>query len=124
MTLDDGSGVPQALGRSHFLALRKASGLEQGLDNVERGGDTSGESTGQTTCNAMGEGVVILLGVHHLRDRLVGNELGGREGHGHAKCGRVGDVEGLETFGAVEGLGALCQGLVDGAVNLHTLLHD
>lgn len=111
--LDDGSGVEQTLCRPHLLALCEATGLKERLHDVKGSGKTSCEGTGQTTCDAVGEWVVIILGVHDLRDRLVGNELSGREGHGHAKCGRVGDVEGLETFSAVEGLGALRQGLVN-----------
>lgn len=124
LTLDDASGVPQTLCRPHLLAVCESSGLKERLYNIKWGGNTSCDGTGQTACHAVGEWVVILLRIHHLRDRLIGNELCGREGHGHAECGRVGDVKGLDTFSAVEGLGALRQGLVDGAVDLHTLLHD
>ena len=55
---------------------------------------------------------------------LVGNELGSREGHCHAEGGRIGEVECLETLGSVKGFGALHQGLVDGAVDLHSLLDN
>jgi hypothetical protein len=113
LALDDGSGVEQTPCGPHLLALCQATGLKERLYDVKGSGNTSCEGTGQTTCDAVGERVVLILGVHDLRDGLVGNELSGREGHGHAKCGGVGDVEGLDTFSAVEGLGALRQGLVN-----------
>ena len=72
----------------------------------------------------MSEGVVFSLGVHDLGDGLVGDKLSGGERNGHAEGGRVGDVEGLETLGAVKGFGALGNALVDRAVNLHTLLDN
>lgn len=102
--------------------MGKTTGLKEGLDNVKRCSDTGGKCTSKTTGHTVGERVIFSLRVHNLREGLVRDKLGGCEGHGHAEGGRVGDVEGLEAFGAVEGFGALHQGLVDGAVDLHTLL--
>lgn len=87
--------------------------MEEGLHDVEGCGETGGEGTGETAGHAVGEGVVLLGGVHHLGDGLVGDELGGSERDGHAEGGGVGDVEGLETLGAVEGFGALHQALMN-----------
>lgn len=72
----------------------------------------------------MGERIVISLGVHDLGDGFICDELGGGKRHGHAEGGRVGEVEGLETLGAVDGFGALHETLVDGSVDLHSLFND
>lgn len=71
----------------------------------------------------MGERVIFLLGVHELGEGLVGDKLCGSEGNSHAEGGRVGEVEGLETLSAVEGFGTLQQTLVNGSVDLHSLLN-
>lgn len=122
LPLNDSRGVDQPLGRPDLLILRQTAGLKERFDDVERGGDTGRKRTGQTSGDAMGEGVVVLRGIHDLGNRLVCDELGGGEGDGHAERGRVGDVEGLETFGAVDGLGTLADGLMYRAMNLHALL--
>lgn len=122
--LDNGSSVPQAAYRANFLAFSQTASLEKSLHDIEGSSDTRCEGTGKTTCHAVSERVVILLGVHEFRDRLVGNELGSCEGHCHAEGGRIGEVECLETLSSVKGFGALHQGLVDGAVDLHSLLDN
>jgi len=122
--LDDGGGVPQTARRADLFTFSETASLEKSLDNVERSGDTGRESTSKTTSHAVGEGVVILLWVHELGDRLVGNELSGSEGDCHAKGGRIREVEGLETLSFVDGFRALHQRLVDGAVDLHSLLDN
>lgn len=71
----------------------------------------------------MGERVIFLLGVHELGEGLVGDKLCGSEGNSHAEGGRVGEVEGLETLSAVKGFGALQEALVNGSVDLHSLLN-
>lgn len=124
LTLDDGGGIKQTAHGANLFALGEAAGLEEGLHDVERGGDTGGEGTGETAGHAVGERVVFHGGVHHLREGLVRDELGGGEGHGHAESGRIGDVEGLETLGAVNGFGALHKTLVNRPVDLHPLLDD
>lgn len=122
--LDDGGRVPQAACRADFFTFGQTTSLEKGLHHVERSGDTGREGTSKTTCHAVGEGIVVSLGVHNLGDRLVGNELGRSEGHGHAESCRVGEVEGLKTLSSVKGFGTLHHGLVNGAVDLHSLLDD
>jgi len=123
-TLNYGGSVEQTARRANLLAFGEATGLQKSLHDVEGRGDTGGKGTGKTAGHAVGEGVVLLGGVHHLGDGFIGDKLGGSEGDGHAEGGWVGDVEGLETFSAIEGFGALHQGLVNRSVNLHTLLDD
>lgn len=70
----------------------------------------------------MRERIVLLVGVHHFRYRLVGDKLRRRERHRHAEGCRIGDVEGVGALGAVDCPSALHEGLVYGAVDLHALL--
>lgn len=69
-------------------------------------------------------GVVSADGIHDFGHGLVGHELKSSKGDCHAQCGRVRDVEGGEAFGAKYVSGAMGNALVDGAVQLHTLLDD
>ena len=55
---------------------------------------------------------------------LVHGELDGREGDGHHKRGRVGDVECGEAFGAVDGARAGEERAELRFVDLHALLDD
>lgn len=122
--LDDGGRVPQAARRADFFTFSQTTSLEKGLYHVERSGDTGREGTSKTTCHTMGEGIVVSLGVHDLGDRLIGNKLGRSEGHGHTEGCWVGEVEGLETLSSVKAFGTLHHGLVNGAMDLHSLLDD
>ena len=124
LALDDRRRVEETPSRSNFLTLGETTGLQEGLDHIERGRDTGSKGTGQTTRHAVSERIVLALGIHDLGDGLIGDELCGGKRHGHAESRRVRDIEGLETFGAVHGLGALHQTFVNGTVDLHSLLHD
>lgn len=122
LPLDNGGGIKETLGRADFLVLSETTGLKKCLHDIERSGDTRSKGTSKTTGHAVGERVIFLLGVHELGEGLVGDKLCGSEGDSHAEGGRVGEVEGLETLSAVEGFGALHQALVNGSVDLHSLL--
>lgn len=112
LPLNNRRSINQPLGRPYLLILCQATGLKERLHDVQRGGETSRKGTGQTTGDAVGEGVVFLRRVHDLGKRLICDELGGGEGDGHAKGGRVGDVESLEAFCVVDGPRTLGEGLV------------
>ena len=105
---------------------RGASGLEHGLDNVHRSGESSGETSSNSSGGAVSDWVVVLLWVHDGGDGLVGQELETVEWNSHGEGGWVGDVEGTETLGLVDVLRTCCHGWVEflGALNLHTLLDD
>lgn len=124
LALDNGRRIEETPNGANFLTLGKTAGLEEGLHNVQGSGDTGGKGTSETTGHAVGERIIFALGVHDLGDRLVCDELGGRKRYGHAEGGRVGEIEGLETLGAVNGFGALHQTRVDGSVDLHSLFDD
>ena len=72
----------------------------------------------------MGERIIFLLRVHNLRKRLVGHKLGSGEGNRHAQGGRVRDVEGADSFGAVDSPSALGNSPVSRAMDLHPLLDN
>lgn len=122
MPLDNGGGIEETLGRADLLVLSETTGLEKCLHDIERSSEARSKGTSKTTGHAVGERVIFLLGVHKLGEGLVGDKLCGSEGNSHAEGGRVGEVEGLETLSAVEGFGALHQALVNGSVDLHSLL--
>jgi len=112
LALNNSGSIDQPLGRPHLLTLCQATGLKERLYDIQRSGETGRKGTGQTTGYTVGEGVIFLRRVHDLGKRLIRDELGGGEGNGHAKGSRVGDVESLETFCAVDGPRTLGEGLV------------
>lgn len=122
LALDDRRRVDQTFSGAHLLVGSQATGLQQGLDDVQRGGDSGGEGTGQTTGDAVGERVVVLPRVHDLGQRLVGDELRRCEGDRHAQRRGIRDVKGLQAFCAVHRPGTLPDGFVNRAMNLHALL--
>lgn len=122
--MNDRSRVPEALGVPDLEVGRGASGLQQRLDHVERGRDAGCDGAGQATGYAVRGRVVLLARVDDLGNGLVRGELHGRKGDRHGQGCRVGHVEGRQALGAVDGLGAVVDGSVDGAVNLHALLDD
>lgn len=124
LALDDGCGIEETSDGADLLTLCETTGLEESLHHIEGSSDTSGKGTSETTGHAVGERIVIARGVHDLGNRFICDELGGGKRHGHAKGGRVGEIEGLETLGAVDSFGALHQALVNGSVDLHALLDD
>lgn len=79
---------------------RRAPGLQQSLDDIQRRRRRSGEPPSEPTRRAVRERVVgqFAAPLHDLRQRLVGRELQRREGHRHRERRRVGDVEGAQAF--------------------------
>lgn len=121
LSLDNLRRIYKTLHTANLLILRQTSRLQQCLDHVERRGDRRSESTGQTTGDTVAERVVALRRVHDFGQRFVGHELCCCEGNCHTEGGRVGDVEGGETFVAVDMASAVGDGLVLRAVDLHAL---
>lgn len=118
--LDETGHVPQ-------LRIRCTStGLQHRLNDVHWCGQRGCETSGNTTCHAVSDRVVLLLWVHDGGEGLVGEELQGVEWDGHGEGGWVGDVEGAETLVAEDGLGAGGHVWVEslGALDLHALLDD
>lgn len=113
LALDNSGSIEQAAHRTNLLAIGETTCLKKSLDDVKRSGNTGGKGTSETTGNAVCERIVFVGGVHELREGLVGNELSGCEWYSHAESGRVGDVEGLKTFGPIDGPGTLHQTRVD-----------
>lgn len=104
---DDTSSIEQTLGASDLGISGATSGLQQGLDNIERGGSGSSDTTSKTTSGAVGQGVVARAAVHEFRDRLVGSELESGKGNGHGESGGVRNVEGADTLVTEDGACAL-----------------
>lgn len=122
--LDDRSRLPEAFGGANLRVSSGAPRLQQSLDHIERSRHPGRDGSSQASRDTVGDRIIAFRGVHDLRDGLVGGELDGREGDGHGECRGVGHVEGPHTFRAVHRLGALGDGLVDGTMDLHTLLDD
>lgn len=67
----------------HFRIGRGSSGLEHGLDNVHRGGETSGETASNGSSQAVGDRVVLFVGVHGGGNGLVCEKLQSGKRHRH-----------------------------------------
>lgn len=96
--LNDGGGVPQTPDVPKFGVGRRATGLQQRLDDIERRCHTSRQTARQTSRRAVRIRVPSARRVHRLRQRLVSDKLQRREGHRHAQRGRVGHVEGAHAL--------------------------
>lgn len=105
---------------------RRPPRLQHRLHNIHRRRERRREATRHRASSAVRDGVVHLLGVHGGGNRFVGQELEGREGHGHGERGGVGDVEGAQAFGAEDVARAVGHGAEEllGAVDLHALLDN
>ena len=121
---NDPGRLEQARDGPQLSVVRAASCLEQCLDNVQGRGKRRSKTTSQTTSEAVRVGVVATGGVHDLRYRFVRHELQRGEGHSHAQCGGVRDVERANALLAEDVPGAVADGRVDGTVQLHALLDD
>jgi hypothetical protein len=118
------SSLNQALGTSNLSIGRATSGLQQSLDDIERGSGSSCDTTSKTSSCAVSQWVVAVAAVHEFCNGFVGGELEGGKGDGHGEGGGVRDVEGAETLVAEDGACALGEGCVDTSVYLHALLDD
>ena len=121
---DDARRLQQALRITNPKILRRAARLQQRLDHVERRRQPRREPAGQPSRDAVRQRVVRARRVHDLGDGLVGHELQGGEGDGHAQRRRVGDIEGLQALGLEDLARALEHGPVQGAVDLHPLFYN
>lgn len=120
--VDDPPCLDQAVAVSYPHILGFATGLKEGLGNVQGGGSSSGGGSGDTSCHDVGHGIVVSCGVEDLAEVFVGGDFDGFEGDGHGEGGGVGDVEGAKTFGSVDLGCAVHDAPVDRSVDLHSLL--
>jgi hypothetical protein len=118
------SSLEQTLGTSNLGIGRATSGLQQSLDDIERGSGSSGDTTSKTSSGTVSQRVVAVAAVHEFCNGFVSCELEGGKGDGHGEGGGVRDVKGAEALVAEDGACALGEGCVDTSVYLHALLDD
>lgn len=104
--------------------LRGAPRLQYRLYHVQRRRQARCCTSSHTSSQAVRPGIVAARRVDKLRYRLVRHELQRGEGDGHAKCGRVRDVERREAFLAEDSPDAVAERLVGRMLHLHPLLDN
>lgn len=83
------SSLEQALGTSDLGIGGATSGLQQSLDDIQRGGGSSGDTSSKTSSSTMSQWVVAVAAMHEFCNGFVSGKLKGGKGNGHGEGGGV-----------------------------------
>lgn len=127
MPIDSPEGVAEARDASFSLAdgveSQRLLRVEQGLANVQWGGGSSGDGSGQSAGHHVGRWVVMSLGIEQLLQVFIGHEVQSLERHVHGELRGVTAVKGQRPLPLPHAAHTVQNATVWRIVHLHPLLH-